>query len=351
MIRRPFVDHLFQQVRAQQPERLQHIGILIVCDGENRRPDAQREIVGQTPRDPFGLAVLAPLVVAQRVGPFEDRRAAALAREEADARIVGGDQFGQRLDAGRGVVGIFVIGMEAHIVDEVQFAALADDVQHPARESERHARKAEADDDRLGIDLADGFGRADQQFGIGRGLVGAPKVRLVPHLPLADAALVTARHGRHIAFPGPQRLLVGEYARSQALLGPVHRISVGEAHPRTDALFAESVNRLVEPPEFVFPLFLLAAGPAALDARGAHAQLAHIRLVSRKIGIFAVEALASHRPARVGQLARRGSRQRTDLFESGRNRLHLFPGQRPMLCRGGRGEQKTGEAEKESFFH
>ena len=285
------------------------------------------------------------------MGPFEDRRTAALALEQADARIVRGDEFGQRFDAGRGVVRIFVVGMEAHVVEQPQFAALAENVQHAAREADRHARKPEADDDRPGIDLADGFRRADQQFGIGRGLVGAPEVRLVPHLPLADAPFVTTRHGRHIALPGLQRLFIGKDARSEALLRPVDRISVGEAHPRADALFAESVDRFVEPLEFVFTLLFLAAGPAALDTRGAYSQFAHIGFVSREIGIFAVETLAAHRPARIGQLTRGGCRHQADLFEAGGDRLQLFPGQRPMLCRGGQCEHEARQAEKESFFH
>ena len=339
MVRRPFVDHLFEQVRAQQAERLQHVGILVVDDGEDRRTDAQREVVGQTPCDPLGLTVLGPLVVAQRMGPFEDGRAAALALKQTDARIVRSDELGQRLDAG--VVGIFVIGMEAHIVDKAQFAALAENVQHAAREADRHARKPEADDDRPGIDLADGFGRADQQFGIGRGLVGAPEVRLVPHLPFADAPFVTTRHSRHIALPRLQRFFIGKDARPEALLRPVNRITVGEAHPRTDALLAESVDRFVEPPEFVFTLLLFAAGPAALDTRGAYSQFAHIGLISREIGIFAVETFAPHRPTRIGQFARGGCRYLPDLFEPGGDRLQLFPSQRPMLCRGGQCEHEA----------
>ena len=244
-----------------------------------------------------------------------------------------------------------MIGVETYIVDQSELVPLAQDIQHPARKVDRHPRKPESNDDCLRVHLADRLRRADQQFGIGRRLVRPPQVGFVPDLPLVHSILVTRHNRRHVALPGLQRRLISENPRSQALLRPVNRIPVGQAHPRANPLFAKAVDRFVEPSEIVAALLLLATSPAALDTRSSNPQLSHIGLVGRKIGILTVETFAPDRPARIRKFPRRPRLDTADKLQPRRNRLHLLPCQRPMLRQNGRRKTCSQKNGKESFFH
>ena len=130
MERRPFVNHLLEKICPQQPERLLHVGILQVDEGEDRRADAHHPVVGHAACDPFGLAVFVPFVVTQGMCPFERRGTSRFSLEEPDVGIVGFHQTGQCFDAGSSVVGIFVVRMETHIIDHAELPSLAKQVKH-----------------------------------------------------------------------------------------------------------------------------------------------------------------------------------------------------------------------------